>query len=487
MEHGHGGVWKTALVSRIAVLLMQVVFNYFIKDYDSSSDYRTLTNVRYEHFQVTQSQDTRCNSSFNVSAITNTTLTDHLIIWSLNGFGNWDSVYFLHIAQFGYEYEQMMAFFPLFPLTVHIVAQVIHIMSFGNIGLYAGIKLSSWAINTVLFISATELLWRLTRNVTGNQKFATVVSILFCFNPASVFNSSSYSETIFVFSQFGAMNFLTSTDKNKTISLVCIKSCLFMALGSAARSNGMLTLGFLLFYIVKVSLNSLITEKYYMQFTKIAWMLTIIFISVALASLPFVMYQLYGAHLYCLGNGVNLHLQQKDHWCSHYLPMSYSYIQKHYWGVGPFRYYTVEQIPNFLLALPICLLVFGSIKSFLLEKRNWKTVISLGLNPEYKSNKLIDWEANFKFNANVFVFICHVAFLILFGLVNIHVQVLTRLLCSSSPVPYWYAATFFEPIHQTKSGSNARSYPVLKNCILGYFICYNLLGILSHCNFYPWT
>jgi phosphatidylinositol glycan class V len=36
-------------------------------------------------------------------------------------FGNWDGVYFAHIARAGYEYEHFHAFFPLYPALVRLV------------------------------------------------------------------------------------------------------------------------------------------------------------------------------------------------------------------------------------------------------------------------------------------------------------------------------------------------------------------------------
>jgi len=40
-------------------------------------------------------------------------------------FAQWDSVWFLHIAEHGYDSKQITAFFPLYPLVVHGLAEVV--------------------------------------------------------------------------------------------------------------------------------------------------------------------------------------------------------------------------------------------------------------------------------------------------------------------------------------------------------------------------
>ncbi len=44
------------------------------------------------------------------------------VVWTLFGsYMKWDSIYFMRIAEVGYEYEQQLAFFPLYPLCMRIV------------------------------------------------------------------------------------------------------------------------------------------------------------------------------------------------------------------------------------------------------------------------------------------------------------------------------------------------------------------------------
>ncbi|XP_034144550.1 GPI mannosyltransferase 2 isoform X2 [Esox lucius] len=98
------------------------------------------------------------------------------------------------------------------------------------------------------------------------------------------------------------------------------------------------------------------------------------------------------------------------------------------------------------------------------------------------------------------------------------IQVLTRFLASSSPIPFWISANLlllYEPLLQrrslpTSNKGQQRGTPKIvvlylpqnpivhllshwKMCsiptrwILGYFISYWLMGLALHCNFLPWT
>ncbi|XP_077788122.1 GPI alpha-1,6-mannosyltransferase 2 isoform X2 [Podarcis muralis] len=115
-----------------------------------------------------------------------------------------------------------------------------------------------------------------------------------------------------------------------------------------------------------------------------------------------------------------------------------------------------------------------------------------------------------------------VRFAVLCRVLTLFLQVLTRFLGSSSPVLYWFCAHLlhdYEPLLQNGSQSSQHGTPrsdkpslanslpnwnrnenpvltllcnwrqttTLTKCILGYVLSYWMLGLVLHCNFFPWT
>lgn len=48
--------------------------------------------------------------------------------------------------------------------------------------------------------------------------------------------------------------------------------------------------------------------------------------------------------------------------CSNALPLAYSYVQAKYWNNGLFSYWTVQQIPNFVISLPIYIVAIAALR-----------------------------------------------------------------------------------------------------------------------------
>ncbi|PNG99104.1 GPI mannosyltransferase 2, partial [Tetrabaena socialis] len=66
-------------------------------------------------------------------------------------------------------------------------------------------------------------------------------------------------------------------------------------------------------------------------------------------------------------------------WCSSRVPYVYGFVQAQYWGVGLFRYWTLQQLPNFLLAAPVLLLSAVGLTEY--GAANWPRLAALALAP----------------------------------------------------------------------------------------------------------
>ena len=114
-------------------------------------------------------------------------------------------------------------------------------------------------------------------------------------------------------------------------------------------------------------------------------------------------------------------------WCSYTLPFAYSYVQFHHWGVGFLRYYELKQFPNFVLAAPMVAICVCATLHYASE--NKMHFLCLGLSQEkfykkYDEEMIEDNVANHGFySRKCLVYIFHMAFLVVFGVFCIHVQV----------------------------------------------------------------
>lgn len=167
--------------------------------------------------------------------------------------------------------------------------------------------------------------------------------------------------------------------------------------------------------------------------------------------------------------GYHLPSDNPSEWCHYSLPFSYSYIQSNHWNVGFLKYYEIKQFPNFLIATPVIVLSFFTVKVYvgrcsdsLMELRNFR-----------------QWMDSRPMKFLPYAF--HLAFLVVYGLANVHIQILTRLVYSSSPLIYLhiarYAAQYFN------KSSNSRLF----KAVMAHFVFYFVIGTLVHCNFLPWT
>lgn len=444
---------RLALLSRIALISIQFVANWLIPDHNAGVFVSPASYVRNE------------------------TICDRLVEAGLGGFRRWDAEYFQHIAEHGYTYENTLAFYPLYPFAVRYATYTIRALLPWNVACANRTQLLLIAIvlNVIFFAKAASALYDLTIDVFNDRRMAQVAVTLFCFNPASVFFSAPYTESLFCWLCFSVM---LNCKKNQFAS-----AAIPFAASIWCRSNGLINFGFVAFYLIKHSKLRNISS--WIKFaTKLISMAIV-------AAGAFFIVQAYFYLLYCteyrvdwpshLGNyasennlvvagAVNRTADQSP-WCRQSLPISYGYIQSTYWNVGLFKYYELKQIPNFLLAAPILLVVLFNCWRYV--AKNPRIVLTLGLIPIHGKN------------TNQFVFIVHAFTMAVFCVLFVHIQVATRMLASSSPCLYWFVATH---ITDKKSlGQILRTRSRTGKAFVVWFGAYYCIGTILFCNFLPWT
>lgn len=150
----------------------------------------------------------------------------------------WDAQYFIHIAQYGYSHENTLVFFPFFPMLVRGIGTVIHLPLQFILNYHSCLLLTAIVLNFILFVKSAVVIFRLGKEVLRHEALAYKAALLFCINPASIFFSAPYSESLYSFLVFSAL----LRAENKSSALISFP----FGLASAVRSNGLVNVGFLI-------------------------------------------------------------------------------------------------------------------------------------------------------------------------------------------------------------------------------------------------
>lgn len=471
---------QLAYFSRILLIILQYVANQLIPDHDAKV--------------------------FMYPVQKNTTEYDKMIDHLLGGFLRWDAQYFMHIAKYGYTYENTLAFFPFYPLLVGYLADFVGDI-IGRRYLDSILLLTFILVNIYVFKLAALTLYKLTEALF-NKKIAYDSAVLYCFNPASIFFIAPYTECLFSYLTFlGMFNCLKLYEKySNPENVFTLKDMLLIvptALSTVTRSNGVLNIGFLLYVFICLYMKNIKNKQpFWNNFYLVLRYGFAMLMTTLDCLLPFILYQFYCYKKFCENFQVSLpsdvleqakknkfilpgnYNENKQKWCQNLLPLAYSYVQDHYWDVGFLRYYEVKQIPNFVLATPILsILTFCSVKHLyinIIERKLYK--LFLMENPSKIKKTKIQIIKTDIFQPRLTVYYVHALFLALFCSFFIHIQVSTRMLCSASPVLYWVCSK-----HLNLLKMPARTDSLCELFLRTYFVSFFIAGALLFCNFLPWT
>lgn len=342
----------------------------------------------------------------------------------LGGLSRWDAEHFLFIAEHGYLYEHNFAFFPGFPLALLMGTELLRPLQ-GLLSQRSCLLVSVALLNFLFSVLAALTLHDLGCLVLHCPRQAFYAALLFCLSPANVFLAAGYSEALFAFLTFSAMGQL---ERGRSWA-----SGLLFALATGVRSNGLVSVGFLLHSQCRGFFSSLVMLNPLKQLVKLMASLCL---SALTVSLPFALFQYYAYTQFCLpgsahsipeplvqlavDKGYRIPGENEPPWCSWELPLIYSYIQDVYWNVGLLRYYELKQVPNFLLATPVTVLVMWATWTYVTTHP--RLCLTLGLQ-RCKDSKTLEKSHPGFLSPQVFVYLVHAAVLLLFGGLCMHVQV----------------------------------------------------------------
>ena len=382
--------------------------------------------------------------------------------------------------------EQAHAFFPLFPTLVRQVALSLHnIIPFRSFTFVNTVTLTAAIINLLAFLLAALALHDITFTKTTSLHLAEVTTMIFCINPASVFFITSYSEAVFC-----ALLFIGHAQATRGHWHFATLS--WMA-ASFTRSNGsmMAVWWFIQALATLLSSTSLSESKFYQIQTSSLYLILAI-----LVLLPLWYHDQQGKARHCQHETI-----LKPDWCAEeQMGSLYTHVQRKYWNVGFLHYYEWKQLPNFLLATPI--LLYGFTGAIVWIKTSWKTIVHTS-QPSVSPISIMIWawdalarSHSMTHNNNnhplsllaphmladyaLLAMTCGVGFTVA------HVQITTRLVCSSCPALYWFMAHLYSQNIQ-KNPCTLRTWIQGRQALIVYCVTFIFLGAVMHVNWLPWT
>ena len=333
-------------------------------------------------------------------------------------------------------YENALAFFPLFPLMVRSVANSA-LLPLQYCMRYASVLLiSAVVVNTACFVLSAMTLYELGCVVLSSNALAYRAAQFFCINPASIFFSAAYSESCYALLAFRGMLLLERD--------CWMSSAVFFALSGAARSNGVINIGFLLHRAARDLVAWLLLypqAKARAGLSRFGLNVCRLGTLVILCVVPFAAFQYYAYAIYCnqtaryqdlpehvrqYGSklGYRMPYMGPSAWCSYWPPLSYSHIQSSHWNVGLLSYYQPKQIPNFVLATPMVTLCVCMIVSYLSNNASFCKTAGLLHRDDAERAKKNKYHS---LPETCFVYVVHAAFLLVVGILYMHVQVTVKI------------------------------------------------------------
>ncbi|CAD5207745.1 unnamed protein product [Bursaphelenchus okinawaensis] len=365
------------------------------------------------------------------------------------GLTRWDGMHYLHIAEHGYTWESTLAFFPLFPMILRFLGTLIS-TGISSLSFYSAMVVGGVLFNNTIFVLNGLLLYQLCLKLTKSEKDSILAVYVYCFNPSSVFFSAVYSESLFMLFTLLGLKCLYN-DKKTSYDYVfdLLMASVAFALSFFTRSNGWLNFGYVGYQIMLSLLtNNGKWERKRRVFVKGIKYFPLLLICFVIVIAPLRSFSATQEERFCRSTTIFAFDETEEpysnpfhdeymsgrvlpgdipklKWCHKrndlsILPVYYSSLQRSYWDVGFLQYWQLKKIPMFIMALPtLTILLYGVadiVLDITLDSRNGAVIL-------HENNYLIP-------------FAIHSTVLGLGAVFFYNVEVVTRILFSTSPFMY---------------------------------------------------
>ncbi|KIH91243.1 phosphatidylinositol glycan, class V [Sporothrix brasiliensis 5110] len=269
---------------------------------------------------------------------------------------SWDAIYYVEAARRGHVYEQEWAFGAGLPLVVSCVRDAL-----ARVGVDATVAVVAVAYVHIAHLLAVFALYRLGCQLwegAAGRTTAFVAACLHVLSPAGLFLSAPYAESsCALFSFVGYAAFAAGRTQGLSVKGDALRLLAGAAFGVATlfRSNGLLN-GVVFAYEAVHGAITFLQQPSPRLLRRL--------VSIGLGGLAVaagsVVPQAVAYFEFCIEpSGVPG--EDRRPWCVQRLPSIYNFVQDHYWGSGRlFNYWTLSNLPLFLLATPMLLIMTRS-------------------------------------------------------------------------------------------------------------------------------
>ncbi|KAF1834334.1 GPI mannosyltransferase 2 [Decorospora gaudefroyi] len=388
----------------------------------------------------------------------------------------WDALYFVKAAERGQVHEQEWAFSWTYAHLLRLTGQLISGDVDSSLQYYI---LSGIILSNVCHLLSVLVLYRLLTLVLEPQQqqvITFVAAVLHILTPASLFMCAPYAEAMFSLLNFTGMLLYAQSKAVAETSYSSIQqdihtlsSGVFFAAATLMRSNGLLS-GSIFVYDIATALPRIMSTHLSVHDVR---KVIVSCVSGTLIALGFVAPQYLAYAEFCnQASGA-----ETRPWCKRSFPSIYSWVQSHYWDVGLFRYWTLSNLPLFLLAAPVLGLLFTSSVTVL------RSCVQRPL-----CGHPVPQTSGTSTPRNATSAVCKLPELALPQLLlavaattTFHVQIVNRV-ASGYPIWYLIVATW---LVNTKDTSLTARHSQRAQCLIRGFIMYALVQGMLFANFLP--